>query len=64
MSSRKQAIALTELQLIKRAHSDDDAAKALDRYYEIEKAGGTPIIRFSKFNGYSVIDRDDFKTTD
>ena len=56
MSRRKQVIALTELQLIKRAHSDDDAAKALDRYYEIEKAGGRPEIRYSEFNGYRVID--------
>ena len=57
VSGRKQVRTLTLLQLIKRAHSDKDAEKALDRYYEIEKADGRPEIRYSEFNGYRVIDR-------
>lgn len=56
-SKSKQIVVLTEIQLLKRAHSDPDAAKELDRYYEIEKAGGNPEIRYSEFNGYRVIDR-------
>lgn len=57
VSRRKQVIILTILQLEKRAHSDEAAAIALDRYYEIEKADGRPEIRYSEFNGYRVIDR-------
>ena len=57
VSRRKQIIELTILELTKRAHSDEGAAKALDRYYEIENAGGRPEIRHSEFNGYRVIDQ-------
>lgn len=58
VSRRKQTVVLTELQLIKRAHSNESAATALDRYYEIKKAGGSSEIRYSKFNLYSIRDRD------
>ena len=57
VSKRKKVIFVTILQLIKRANSDEDAEKALDHYYEIEKADGRPEIRYSEFNGYRVIDR-------
>ena len=57
VSSRKQPIILQLHQLMERAHTDKSAATAVDRYNEIEKAGGNPEIRFSDFNSYNVIDR-------
>jgi hypothetical protein len=50
---------LTELELIKRAHNDPQAAKALAQVQEINARGGLPVIRYSEFNGYSVRDKNE-----
>ena len=50
---------LTLAQLESRAHSDQDAHRALLRYEELSKAGKEPEIYFSGFNGYTVRDPDD-----
>lgn len=57
MNRNKQPIVLQLHQLMELAHTNESADKALDRYNEIEKAGGNPEIRFSEFDSYWVIDR-------
>jgi hypothetical protein len=56
MPSRTEIHVLTEMQLIKRAHSSLDAAEALKQYGEIKGRGGSPVIRYSEFDGYRVFD--------
>jgi hypothetical protein len=56
MRSSKKTRVLTEMELIKRAHSDHAAAVALKRYDEIRGRGGKPVITYSDFNGYRVFD--------
>lgn len=53
----KRIYMLTEDELTKRAHSDPDAAKALERVQDIYARGGLPEIRYSEFNGYSIRDK-------
>ena len=56
MRGSKKIRVLTEMELIKRVHSSQGAAKALKRYDEIKRRGGKPVITHSEFNGYRVFD--------
>ena len=56
MPSRTKIRVLTEMQLVKRAHTSSAARGALKRYKTIEEKGGKPVITYSEFNGYRVFD--------
>lgn len=61
-SRRKQYYQLTLAQLEGRAHSNEDAMRALRRCEELVAEGKHPIIRYSPFHGYSVRDEDEMPT--
>ncbi|KAF0212701.1 MAG: hypothetical protein FD139_160 [Methylocystaceae bacterium] len=47
---------ISDLELIKLAHTDARAKLALDSFYELSKRGKRPEIWFSELNGYDVFD--------
>jgi hypothetical protein len=61
MPSSKKTRFLTEMELIKHAHSDHAAAEALNRCDEIRARGRKPVITYSDFNGYRVFDNLEIK---
>ncbi len=48
---------VTYIELVKAAHTNPSAARAVDEYDALVRAGvREPMIRYSKFNGYQVRD--------
>lgn len=57
--SRRQYRAISEIDLIKMAHTSELARQAVDRLYDLKQQGKHPEIQYSRANGFRVFDPND-----